>query len=182
MNSRILPIFALVAAIAIFFGYVNPQWNGAIASTKASIVSDNQALTAASDYVARKNELASKRNAIDPTDLARLKTFLPDSVDNVGMILDLNALAARSGLSLSNVDVSAGPKTGSTGLGTKVGEGPVGSVELSLSALGTYDSFKRFLSGVENSTRLLDVRDLTISGSNTSVYTYKMSIRLYWLR
>ena len=64
---------------------------------KNSIASDNKALAAAITYATQQNELAAARNAIDPADLNRLVAFLPSSVDNVGLILDLNALAARSG-------------------------------------------------------------------------------------
>ncbi len=174
--NRILPIAAFVIALAIFFGYVNPTWTGTIADTQAAITADNQALSAASDYANRQNQLASARNAIDPAALQRLSTFLPDSVNNVRLILDLDALAARSGLSLTSIDVAPPSQSSATD------NNPVGSVDLSLSASGTYASLKSFLMGVEESQRLLDVTDLSVNGSNTGVYSYRMTVRLYWLR
>ena len=105
MNSRILPTLALLVSVGIFFAYVQPTWSGPLAVTKASIASDDRALAAANTYTMQQNQLAVARNAIDPRDLTRLARFLPGSVDNVGLILDLNALAARSGLTLSNIDV-----------------------------------------------------------------------------
>ncbi len=187
MNSRILPILALIVAIGIFFVYVNPTWSGSIAATKVAIIADDQALVAASQYTAQQNQLASARNTINPADLARLARFLPDSVDNVGLILDLNALAARSGLSISNIDVASGggqsgsvQQKGNVGTGT-VGTGPTSSVDLSLSAVGTYTALRTFLQDVERSERLLDVQDLVVKGSGTGVYTYQMTLRLYWL-
>ncbi|MBI2025438.1 hypothetical protein HYT04_01465 [Candidatus Kaiserbacteria bacterium] len=59
---------------------------------------------------------------------------------------------------------------------------PIGSVDLSLSAIGTYSSLQAFLVGIENSARLIDVRDIVVKGSDTGVYTYQMTLRLYWLR
>ena len=183
MNSRVLPSLALMISVGIFFAYVKPVWSGPIAETKIAIVNDEQALIAAHEYKAKENELASARNAIDPDNLARLSTFLPDSVDNVRLILDINALAARSGLSLSNINVVKSD-SGSTGGGAlpAARENPVGSVDLSLSAIGTYSALNVFLAGVEKSARLLDVRDIVVKGSDTGVYNYQMSIRLYWLR
>ena len=185
MNSRILPVFALLAAIGIFFGYVKPAWTTDVTATKAAIEDDDQALAMASQYAAQQNQLASARNAIDPDDLARLSSFLPDSVDNVGLILNLNALAARSGLSLSNVDVVTAAANGSgahaAGASTS-GASPVHSVDLSLSAIGSYEAFQTFLSGVEKSQRLLDIRDIVVKGSDTGVYNYQMTLRLYWLQ
>ena len=186
MNDRIIPSIALLIAIGIFFAYVNPTWSGSIADTKNAIALDDQALAAAQLYTEQQNSLATSRNAIDPAYLTRLSTFLPDSVDNVGLILDLNALAARSGLSLSNVDVisnAAGNAKASVNQGLPAaGANPVGSIDLTISAVGTYPALQAFLVGVERSARLLDVRDIVVKGSDTGVYNYQMALRLYWLR
>lgn len=184
MNSRVLPLLAVLIAIVIFFVYINPMWSGRIADTKAAIASAEDALVAASQFTAQQNQLATERDMIDPADLARLEVFLPDSVDNVGLILDLNALAAQSGLALSNIDVTKGAADSAFSAESlpDAGGDPVGSVDLSLSAVGTYAALQNFLKGVERSQRLLDARDLTVRGSDTGVYTYQMALRLYWLR
>ena len=183
MNNNIIPALALIVAAGIFFFYVNPTWSGPIAAMKTAITSDDKALTAAITYATQQNELAAKRNTIDPADLTRLTTFLPSSVDNVGLILDLNALAARSGLTLSNIDVmttAVAAKSGSDSVSAPTN--PVGSVNLALTAVGTYTALQAFLRGIETSQRLLDVRELVVKGSDTGVYTYQMKITLYWLR
>jgi hypothetical protein len=188
MSSRVLPIFAILIAVGIFFAYINPVWTGPIAATKDAIAKDNQALTSAAEYKTRENQLASARDAIDPGNLARLTTLLPDSVDNVGIILNINALAARSGILLSNVDVAANNSDGSPASGNSnsgpslTSVNPVGSVDLSLSAVGTYAALQTFLTGIEKSARLLDIRDVLVTGSDSGVYNYHMIMRLYWLR
>lgn len=210
MSSRALPLLALILAVGIFFAYVRPAWQGPIAATKASIASTDAALKAAADYRTRENKLAKERAAIDPANLARLSTFLPDSVDNVRIILDLSALAARSSLTLTSINVSSSDKTSAASSGqtpastamsptSPVPGGPavpggggalptsnrqssVGSVDLSLTVIGTYGAFQAFLEAVEKSARLLDVKDLSVKGSDTGVYTYQLSVRLYWLR
>ncbi|MHB8860403.1 MAG: type 4a pilus biogenesis protein PilO [Minisyncoccota bacterium] len=186
MNSRILPALALIIAIGIFFAYVNPAWTGSIAAAKAAIANDDQALATAQQYTAQQNQLATARDAIDPANQKALDTFLPSSVDNVGLILDLNALASRSGLSIANVDVITNAATDANaknaGALSANTLNPVASVDLSLSATGTFAALQTFLVGVEKSARLLDVHDLTVKGSDTGVYTYQMTISLYWLR
>ncbi|MCR4333986.1 MAG: hypothetical protein NUV60_03180 [Patescibacteria group bacterium] len=185
MNTRILPLGALLVAAGILFVYVGPTWSGSIAATKASIAFDDQALAAANQYAKQQNQLASERNNIDPTNLERLTSFLPNSVDNVGLILDLNALAARSGLSLSNIDVISGTANGNSSATQTLpvaGSTPVGSVDLSLSAIGTYAALQAFIIGTERSARLLDVRFIDVDGSDTGIYSYRMTLRLYWLR
>lgn len=186
MKDNILPAFALIIAVIIFFAYVNPTWTGSIAATKSAIADDNQALVAADTYTKQQNQIASARDAIDPANLSALSTLLPGSVDNVGLILDLNALAARSGISVANIDVvteTSGQQSSNSGaLASSDQQNPIGSVDLSLSAVGTFAALQAFLDGIEKSARLLDVHDLTVKGSDTGVYTYQMSLRLYWLR
>jgi hypothetical protein len=192
MSSRVLPTIAIMLAIGIFFAYVRPVWNGPVAATKLSIQNNTDALVAAAEYKARENELAAARNAIDASNLERLATFLPDSVDNVTLILNINALAARSGILLSNVDVIANKEasakkvsTGSAAAATPpsgTSLGPVGSVDLALTAVGSYAALQTFLAGIEKSARLLDVRDIVVTSTETGVYSYKMTMRLYWLR
>lgn len=183
MNSRILPSLSLLFSLGIFFVYVNPTWNDSILATQANIAEADQTLAAATKYTKQQKELTDARNAIDPANLTRLSTFLPDSVNNVGLVLDLNALAARSGLSLANIDVVVNNTSASAqGALSVASANPVGSVNLSLSAIGTYAALKAFLIGIEKSARLLDVRDIVVRGSDTGVYNYQMKIRLYWLR
>lgn len=186
MNDRILPSFALVIAGIIFFAYVNTAWSGTIANTKAAIAADDQALASADTYIKQQNKIASARDAIDQANLDAVATFLPGSVDNVGLILDLNALAARSGISVANIDVvtetGGGQQSSNSGTLANPNQNPIGSVDLSLSAVGTFSALQMFLNGVEKSARLLDVHDLVVKGSDTGVYTYQMSLRLYWLR
>ncbi len=182
-QNHLFPIVALMISAGMFFGYINPTWNGSIASTKAAIASDNQVLASARQYAAQQNQLASERNAIPPADMTALENLLPDSVDNVQTILDLNAIAARSGLSITSADVAQGQgASGSTSGAAASAVNTVGSVDLSLQATGSFAALQTFLRGVESNQRLLDVESLNISGSTNGVYAYQLHVRLYWLR
>jgi hypothetical protein len=201
MMSRILPLLSIVIAIGLFFGYINPTRTGSIASTKAQIDSYESALDAAERFKQKESELIVARANIPSDGLARLESFLPDGVDNVQVILDLNALAARSGIRLSDFEATQNTTEGGVGntAGTPIATGaaapglggsdisltgsePVESLDITLSATGSYASFRAFLEGIEQSLRLLDVINVTVTDSETGVYTYEMTIRLYWLR
>ncbi len=179
---QIFSILAFFVALGILFGYVQPTWSGDISEIKVNILGLEEALSVSERFVAQQNELASTRNAISPESLKQLETFLPDSVDNVGLILDLNALATRSGVMLSNVDVSIQEDSSSATESSSFGLAHIGSLNLSLSVVGTYSSFRTFLESIERSARLLDVQEISVKGSETGVYEYKMTIRLYWLQ
>ncbi len=181
MRSNILPSLAVLVSILIFFGYTKPIYTGSLKGHQIAIESATKALAAAANYVERANALTAEEAAMDQVALARLEVMLPDSVSNIRTILDLDALAARSGVALSSVDISetSAEKISDT---ENISASPIASVELSVSGKGTYAAFQRFLAGIETSERLLDVTDVAITGSDTGVYTYQLTVRLYWLR
>lgn len=181
MMGRIFPVVLILAAIGIFFGYVNPTYSGNVASLREEIRSYDAALRAAEAFREKEAQLMLERNGISQEGLERLESFLPDGVDNVQLILDLNSLASRSGVSLSDFDIAA-PAAEQSGALELESEDAVESLDLTVTASGTYSAFKTFLQGAEWSLRPLDLVALEIQDSQTGVYSYQMTFRLYWLR
>lgn len=184
MMSRLFPILLIAIAGVIFFAYINPTYTGAVANLQGQIKSYDDALTAAARFNDKENQIVAEESALPADGVARVSAFLPDGVDNVQLILDLNSLATRSGLTLSNFDIKSSPAAGSSQNGaiSVAGSGNTESLDLSVSAVGTYNALRTFLSGVESSLRLLDLVGLKVQDSATGVYTYSMTFRIYWLR
>ncbi len=181
MMSRILPILFVLIAIGLFFGYVNPTYTGDVAVIRAEIAGYDGALDAAKKFAEKKDELKRERNSIPQEGLDRIEAFLPDGVDNVQLILDLNSLASRSGITLSNFDMGV-PEENTGDRLSLASEGATESLNLSVSATGSYAALKTFLKGAEWSLRPMDLIDLSLGESKTGVYTYDMTFRIYWLR
>lgn len=182
--SRLIPIVAILIAIGLFFGYINPTMTGPIAATRAEIDGYDRALAAADRFKEKEAELAAARAAIPPEQLVRLEMFLPDGVDNVQLILDLDALAARTGLALANFETT---EQAAEGQGASEGlvipsDAPIDALELTTSGKGTYESFRAFLAAAEGSLRMLDLVSLSVTTGENGVHTYDMTFRLYWLR
>lgn len=202
MMSRVLPIVFILIAGAIFFGYVHPTVLGSIADTNKEIKQYDGALQAAKRFEQKQTQLALEQKALPADGVSRLQAFLPDGVDNVQLILDLDGLAARSGVKIINFNTSeskkqatqgtvagqtAGPATAAPLGGAATGSAPdqskpYDSLDLSLSATGTYSEMRTFLQNVETSLRPLDLVEFQLADSSTGVYTYQMTFRLYWLR
>jgi len=207
--SRIIPILLIIGAVGLFIGYTQPTYDGSVAALKDEITNLDNALNAAEQFKQKEAQLTQQRNAISGEQLDRLESFLPDSVDNVQLIVDLNSLAARSGVQLSDFSIENGTTnsaatatSGAAPVATTMpvsGSGaaplttqsstlalqssePTESLELSVSATGSYAAFRTFLTGVEQSLRPLDVVELSVQDSATGVYTYDITFRLYWLR
>lgn len=185
MTSRIIPILFILIAVGLFFGYINPTYTGKIAELDAEIAGYENALAAADRFAEKESELLLQREGIPTEGLARIEAFLPDGVDNVQLILDLNSLASRSGLQLSDFDIAAVEEGESRPGQDKLSlesDGPSESLDIAVSAVGSYASFKTFLEASEWSLRPMDLIDLTIQDSQTGVYNYDMVFRIYWLR
>lgn len=185
MITRALPFVALIFAAGLIFGYIVPTYNGSITTANERIKSFQSALTAAKKFAAKEGELEMQRAAIPAENLARLEAFLPDGVDNVQLILDLDSLAARSGMTLSTFDIDAskvasGNNTDGSALALQFGS-PVDSLELSVTATGTYAQFRSFLASIQQSLRPMDVVNVHIADSSTGGHKYTMTIRIYWL-
>lgn len=189
MMRSIISIIALVAAGAVFFGYTKPAYD-ASGTVRASIASYDTALTKASELQELKQSLLARYNSFNPSDVDRLQKLLPDHVDNVRLILDLDNLAGRHGLALQNVAISA-PQTANqaqTAAGSiSSSKQRYDSLTLKFTTVATYESFLQLLSDLESSLRIVDLIALRVSradGDNraTNLYTYDITIRTYWLK
>ena len=160
---------------------------------------------------ALKQSLLSRYNSFDPNDLARLQTMLPDQVNNIGLILDLDTLANQFGLSLENVGIDAtgagSSGASSAGVGNTVAIGASAasyeSLQVTFAIHSTYAQFMQYVSSLETSLRIVDLVGVSVSGGGTvqdgsapslaqasttsaqadnNIYTFSVTIRTYWLK
>jgi hypothetical protein len=182
----------ILLALALGYLYIYPTWTGVISTDQQQIASYNSALDGALKFSDQEKQLITQSNAISPSNLMRLQEYMPDGVDNIQLILDLDQLARRYGVGLSDFAIQnnstdgtdstaaapGNPDSGSTALQS---EGATNSLDLTVTATGSYDSFQAFLTAAELSLRPLDVMKLGLVSTNTGIYTYTMTFRIYWL-
>lgn len=190
--SNIISVILILVSVGLFFGYINPTYQGATGSTVLAGKSVKElqvererytdALTKAREIELARTGLLEKYNAIAPEDKEKLQKLLPDHVDSVRLILDINTIAAQYGMTLKNITLTdAGEKSGKDeGLGPRdIREVPI---EFKFSVSGTYDTLRSFLSDVERSLRLIDLRSLSFVASQSGPYEYTMTIVTYRLQ
>jgi Tfp pilus assembly protein PilO len=178
----ILPLVLVVAAIGLFAMYTNPTYQG-LKGAQAQVAAYDDALDKSQELKALRDQLQSARNAFSPEDEQKLVRLLPDQVDNIRLIIDINNIAARRGLSLSNV--ALGEVSHSTTQGSSLAVGPssapVGSVSLGFAVTASYEDFLAFLQDVEHSLRILDIEKLSFDAAQGGKFTFDFTIRTYWL-
>lgn len=187
MITRILPVILILIAVGAFVGYVSPTYSKSIVPLQQDIKQYNNTLKAAQEFNEKEAQLATERNGIPQDAIARLMAFLPDGVDNIQLILDVNSLAARSGVKLSDFDVKASSDPlsasdqSSGALPLDSASSPYDSLDLSVKATGTYSAFRTFLAGLEQSLRPLDVVQLNVTPGENGSNLYDLTLRIYWL-
>jgi len=207
MKRYIVALIGVIIAGTIFLLYTQPTYDK-VRAIQLEIAQYNQALDKANELQRLKQTLLSRYNAFSPLDLERLHKLLPDHVDNVRLILDIDNLASRFGLSLENVVVSNPvEKTTSTAGGIiSAGSQAYESLTFKFTTRGTYDNFVLFMEELERSLRVVDLVTLALtpdgfspppggppqsgkgkrSGPSlpppTPIYRYEITIRTYWLK
>ncbi|MBP6860122.1 MAG: type 4a pilus biogenesis protein PilO [Candidatus Pacebacteria bacterium] len=181
MMSRLVPFALILIAIGLFFGYVKPTWQGPIRILEEDIATFDRTLEAAEDFQKKLSELDAQSKQIPQQSLDRLGVFLPNGADNISLILDLTELAERTNMEITTFDTpepAAKGDSSDTDLGSS---STYESLEMTLTAQGTYTDFRVFLDAVERSLRPLDVVGITVANSETGVYEYQIVVRFYWL-
>ena len=190
MFRTIISLVCLIAAGVIFFLFTQPKYDE-VQNANAQIAQYDEALMRAAELQKLKQTLLSRYNTFNPVEIERLQKLLPDHVDNVRLILDLDSLAGKHGMALQNVAVSSAETTQSA----QTAIGAVGaskqkydSLTIKFMTQGTYQTFRSFLTDLEASLRIVDLVALSISragateGINQPLYTYDITLRTYWLK
>jgi Tfp pilus assembly protein PilO len=179
---NLLPLVLVIAAIGLFAGYTNPAYQStkAIAAEKSSY---DAALATSKELRAQRDTLLSRRNTFAPEDVQKLTRMLPDNVDNIRLIIDINNVAARHSLSLKDVQLGAVSNGTTPQSAAAVGQNsdPTGSVDLGFTVNANYENFQAFLVDLEHSLRLIDIVKINFKTGDGTTNDYNVSIRTYWL-
>lgn len=179
--KNIISIVLIILAITLFALFTNPRY----ASVRELSVEQQRfddALDRSKELVALRDALLSKYNSIQSEDLNRISTMLPDSIDTVRLIIDINTLASRYGMSLGNISIGSPDEAQADGaLGPSSDD--FGRLSLSFTVLSTYDRFRAFLADLERSLRLVDVTSLSFGEpTKNGMTSYQVTFTTYWLK
>jgi Tfp pilus assembly protein PilO len=176
-----LSILFILMAIATFFFYTEDKY-AEIKQAKLDIVDYEEALRQSRDILDKREELLEKYKAFKKEDLDNLKKLLPDHIDNVQLILDLNNIAKKYGMTLKGIKVETGPDSAFE-QGSTTNKSSYGTIAVSFKVASDYPTFVSFLQDVERSLRIVDITDLTFTTpEKTTNYDFGITIKTYWLK
>lgn len=194
MLRLIAPFILIGGAIVGFFALVSPVYDE-ITTLKAQIGAYNQALDNSKALENERDKLAKKYNSIDPANLDKLEKLLPDSVDNIRLILEIEKIASPYGMVLKEVKYDTVTKDPTKSTAVAAGDQNVnlnskdyGLWNLAFSTEGTYENFLNFIRDLESNLRIVDIASIQFSSVDNALvgksdtYKYSFKIKTYWLK
>lgn len=196
MFKFITPIILIVLGITMFFMVAKPAYDE-ISLLKQETSSYDQALSNSKALESERDKLTQKYNSIGGENLDRLAKMLPQSVDNIRLILEIEKIASPYGMALRDVKYDTMADTADTaivGVAPALPGGPslgarkeFGVWDLAFSVEGSYANFMSFLHDLENNLRIVDISSIEFTsniGNNPFASTYKFNfkIKTYWLK
>ena len=180
MNKTAATILLLLS-LGIFYTYISPQYGAA--QELAAQAAEYRAIV---ENVARIGEaranLQTVYESIPLTEKERIMKVLPSSIDAVGLSRDLDTIAAQYGISIKSVQVdTAADPTAPSSLTSDSGR-PYERAKVSFSFVSNYANFTKFLSDVEKSLRIMDVKTLTFQVTEAGLYEHQVVVETYWLK
>lgn len=198
MNRNVTATILIVLAIGIYVTFTRAK----LAEVKAVRQVNDQYLAAidnADKLVDVRKKVLEDYNAISEIDHERLDKMIPNTVDNIRLIIDLNGIASDHGLDLRNVKAVAAAATKSASAG-QVSQQPsagggaaaprtitiptptLDTVTVSFSVTAPYQQFINLLRDLESNLRIMDVSKLTVTAGKNGLYDFGVELKTYWLR
>lgn len=178
--KTLFPIILILASIGIFVTFTNKEYQK-IKLLQADVASYEKAFGKSNEVLKKRGELQSKYAQFSKSDLSSLKKMLPDHVDNVQLILDINGVARNHNMLIGKIKIAddqTPDKSAPVGPDTK----PFYSMLVSFRTKGTYEDFMAFIKDLEQGLRLVDVTSLSFKADPKNQNDYGVTIRTYWLK
>jgi len=185
--NLITPAILIVLSLAVFFGYVNPTYQGdkgdSIVNLRAKMSGLNLATVNANQVSRDRNSKVQIESKISSDQRSRLVKMLPDNIDNVRLAVEMDKLARRYSLSgIKNVSLSNVEATDPNAIGATK-ETDYGEIVLKFTTNMTFENFLVFVGDLERNLRLVDITNITFQASDlSSNYDFNVTLKTYWLK
>lgn len=191
-----MPILLILVSIAIFFVVIDPKYKE-VQNLQDQITKNEDTLKLANELRKKREELRERYNQISDSEKFQLQKLLPDNVDNVRLIIDINNIAEKYGIAIQNFNIttSEDSKNDVKNLNSEFEDitgdstlnypdtSKVGVISFTFSVSAQYEVFTEFLLDLEESLRIVDIRSIDIDSSgDSSFYDYRVTLDTYWLK
>jgi Tfp pilus assembly protein PilO len=129
-----------------------------------------------------KNELLTKFNNISAAEKKEIETVLPDSLDFVRLVSQIDAVGSKYGISIKSITSREINSSAGTSIKGAEPPKPYNSAAIGFSFDASYDKFNTFMADLEKSMRVLDIKSVKLNSKDTGIYSYTVEFETYWLK
>jgi hypothetical protein len=199
MNRNITATILIVLAIGIYVTFTRGLWSDA-ETVKAVNDQYSSAISSSEKLISVRDQVLKSYNDISAEDRDRIDKMIPNTVDNIRLIINLNSVALQHGFSLKGVTATSNTTSAGSPSGSSPAASPVqiqngtaaspfsinvpslDTVTVSFSVTAPYQQFISFMQDLEASLRIMDMTHLTVSANDTGSYDFTVQLTTYWLR
>lgn len=183
-------LILISAVVGVFILFIVPEYK-TVQQMQADVDTYNASLVTATKLKQSREALVTKYNSISKVDLDNIQTLLPDSVNNIKLIIQIDSLATKNGLTaLSGVNYNSDQTKddkSTAGSAASASKSPYGEFTMTFSTSGPYQNFLSFISDIEQSLRIVDITSISFSSADGQSKDqqgpqYKVAIKTYWLK
>jgi Tfp pilus assembly protein PilO len=196
-------ILFIIISIVLFFTVIDPIY-GEVRQLRTDVATYNTALDNSTELQKTRDSLIETYKNVKTEDKDRLAHFLPSTIGNIELILEIEKLANLHGMPIGNIKFDTksleSPDTTTSGTSNVVvaetnpaDSLPYGIFPMQFIIEGKYDTFVAFLKDLEHNLRLVDVKSISFdvpppnapgdtTPVDTSIYTYTIGVETYWLK
>lgn len=184
MTRYIIPVLLILISGGIALFYIDGEYKR-IQTIRAEQVVINEDITRADkvddDLAALRQEFESFPSGATE----RLAVMLPEKVDNVKLLVDLEGIASKHGLFLKGPEVSISENKRDENTGVRVPEEQPATVRFVVT--GPYRVFREFLRDIERSLVIHDMSVVGFSGDDAPrgvepVYNFQVEVYTYFIK
>lgn len=178
-SSSTILILLLAFGVNYLFSY--PMYKE-LNNLRTDYINQKESLNTINNIEIKKDELLGQYNSIPQSIKNNINTVLPDSLDYVKLISDIDSVANNYGISIKDPNVKIKSPSVGGSIEDAQPEKLFESAIVAFSFSSTYEGFNSFLHELENSMRILDIKSLKISPSKNGIYEYSIEFETYWMK
>jgi hypothetical protein len=195
-------ILFLIIAIIVFFVVIDPLYKD-VRQLRTDVSTYNTALSNSTELQKTRDSLIDTYKGVKIGDRERLAHFLPSTIGNIELILEIEKIASLHGMPIGNIkfdtkNLEANQTPTKTSDNVIVAESdptdnlPYGIFPMEFIIEGRYDTFLAFLKDLEHNLRLVDIKSISFNvpsqsanpgiATDSSIYSYSLKVETYWLK
>ena len=174
-------IVLLVLSAGLFYTFTNVQYKevkefSAVAEQYRNVLNDISSITELRD------NLLVTYQALPKEEIDRLNKVVPDNVDAVRLALDLDGMASRYKISIKNIQVVLGTNPNAQTIVLPEYANAYEQATVTFSFISNYENFMKFLGDIEKSLRVMDIKGVSFTTTDSGLYDFQVSVNTYWLK